>query len=277
MKRSHKKDAAMHKKTLLSTTLASILCASSFSAMANLDDIPDTSVKSGKGFHGMIGAGALNVPEYVGGDDAETEAVPLINVDYNDTLYWKFNRGGWWFWKPGKGDIRVGLEVGMRQGWERDDLKSSLNFDISGPQYKEVENAILAGVNVAYHSGRFTAELSLLGSSADENFYDEEPGTEIVLRTSYTFIATKQFSLTASAKVEALSEDTVNYFYGINGYEGDSTTNFSVGALATYRFSKQWLALAGANFTSLGDEIKDSPIVADDSQTAALVGVAYTF
>ena len=35
--------------------------------------------------------------------------------------------------------------------------------------------------------------------------------------------------------------------------------------------------MGGAGVTLLSDEIADSPIVADDSQTLALVGIAYTF
>ena len=263
-------------RNILITT--SLLLTSTLS-YANMDEIPELDAKKGSGLHGLVGIGAMSVPDYVGGSENEVHAIPLININYHDTYYIKFNRAGWWFWRPSHSNFRVGAELGFRQGWERDDLKESLDtmFDLSNPQYKKVDDSILYGLNAAFQAGRFSAEISLLNSSADENFYDQEPGTELVLRASYSIMATRNFNVTASTKVEALSEDTTDFLYGINGYAPDSAVNVSFAVIGSYKFSKNWLMLGGAGVNLLDDEIADSPIVEDDTQSMALLGVAYSF
>ncbi|NTS78087.1 MipA/OmpV family protein [Catenovulum sp. SM1970] len=264
-------------KRFSAITAASLL-AFSGASYANVDEIPDVETDKGSGFHGIVGLGAMNAPEYVGGSENETIAVPLINVNYNDTFYFKFNRAGWKFWKPSE-KFFLGLELGRRAGWEKEDLESSFDNieNISSPQLEERDAIVLAGINAGYKSGRFNAEISILGGSADENVNDVEPGGEVVVRASYTFIANEKFTLSAAAKVESLSEDTVEYLYGTPTYKGDSTTNATIALVGTYNLNKSWVIMAAAGGTSLGDEIADSPLVADDSQSIALLGAAYKF
>ena len=183
----------------------------------------------------LIGAGVMSIPDYAGGSENETHAIPLINVSYNDSYYFKFNRGGWWFWQPKENNFRFGLEVGFRQGWDQEDLEASLEdmFDLSDPQFNEVDNIILVGLNTAFNYGNFNVDVSVMTGSADENYYGEEPGTELVLRASYTLKPRKNVTVTASTRIEALSEDTVNYLYGVNDYQGEFATNVGLNVIGT--------------------------------------------
>ncbi|REL36816.1 MipA/OmpV family protein [Thalassotalea euphylliae] len=267
------------KVTLRDLGLIIVLSVASTTSYANLGEVPDIDTAKGSGLKGMLGLGAMSVPEYIGGNENETEVLPIINLTYQDKFYFRFNRGGWWFWQPQNSHLNAGLEVGFRRGWEREDLVTSLSdsLDLSGPQFNETDDAILAGVNVEYSNNGFSTEVSLLTASADENFYGEDPGIELILRASYTMVFSPKFSLSTSSKIEVLSKDTVNYYYGVNGYEGDLALNVSLAAIGAYRVTDNWLVLGSLGVNFLGSEIADSPLVADDSQSIAILGAAYSF
>lgn len=267
------------KINLRDLSLIVVLYLVSSTSYANLGEIPDISTAKGSGFQGMLGLGVMSVPEYIGGSENETEALPIINLTYQDKFYFRFNRAGWWLWQPQNSHLNAGLEVGFRRGWEREDLVDSLSdtLDLSGPQFNETDDAILAGLNVEYRHNGFSTELSLLTASADENFYGEDPGLEMILRASYTMVFTPQFSLSTSSKIEVLSKETVNYYYGVNDYDGDLALNVSLAATGAYRVSDNWLILGSLGVNFLGSEVVDSPLVADDSQSIAILGASYSF
>lgn len=256
-------------KKILTLALALNLSFYTYAA-SDLESIPDMPIKEKKaGFHGIIGLGAANLAKFSGAEDNETIGIPIINVDYNDIVYFKFNRLGTWLWKP-TNDVKVGLELGMRKGWDAEDIQ------LNGLQDRD--NIIVFGVNSAYNKGNFKAEVSLLAGSADDNEFDESPGSELVTRFGYTFLKTNRTTVTATVKVELLSEETVTYLYGTSTNDSlDATTNVTAALSSTYRLGARWIAIGALGMQTLGDEITDSEIVEDDTQSIALLGVSYAF
>lgn len=245
-------------------TLALGLVGASAFANTGIDDLsklPGTEQRKSSGFHGQVGLGAAYLPEYVGGDDNETIAIPLINVNYNDRIYFKFNRLGAWLYKMDNG-FRLGALVTSHHGIDEKDLPDQ--FD----GYGDRDASTMAGINVAYSQGKLWSDFAVL-----KDISDNSDGTKLQAQIGYTFLANKQYSVSANAKVEALDEDMVNYYYN----NKESTTNFSLSLIGTYKLSPKWTLLGVLSTTSLGDEISDSQIVEDDTPMMAIVGATYSF
>ncbi|WOH38393.1 MipA/OmpV family protein [Thalassotalea fonticola] len=265
----------MKKLLVTSLLLASTSAMAGGSGVAgSVSDVPDTPTEAKSGWKASVGLGVVNAPTFAGVDDTESTGVPLINVSYNDTFYFEYNKLGWWAWKPQDTGFRVGLVAQSRKGYDRGD----------GPWIEhEVDDTGLAGVRAQWKSGMFKLDASLLASS------EEDSGGEMHITASYTFLASAKGTLTGMVKAESLSEDSVNYFYyGANANSGDplfsggeSTTNVSVGLIGTYNIAPQWTLIGAVLATSYGDAISDAPTNRgtgmEDSGTTALVGATYTF
>lgn len=257
----------MFKYAALALSLAAVPAMAS--TLGDMDSIPDVNNKAKQGFHGQVGLAVASMPEYMGGDDAETTGVPLINVSYNDTFYFKYNRLGAWAYKADNG-FRVGGVIMQHKGWESGD------GDLLD-EYKDRDPSTMAGINAAYKTGMFSSEFGYVSDISDES-----EGAKFYAQASYTMLATPKYSLTVAAKVEALDEDLVKYYYSgneANGdrYYADSTTNVTLALIGTYNISEKWKVIAAVSATSLGDEIEDSPLVEDDAYNMALLGATYSF
>ena len=221
-----------------------------------------------KDWSGMVGATALYKPQYIGDDDEQMTGAPVIVVDYKDTFYFKINRGGWWFWKPNDA-LSVGAVLQIRQqAWDNDDGHLSdvkplpNNFD-------DPDTGAEPGVNVRYKMDRFEAQAQVT-SGEDINMLTE---------AKYALVQNAQFYVTASLGVEFLGEDEVNYqWYGDKGsLNNDSATNLILGVNAIQTLNPSWKLLYGVKYTSLDDEIEDSPVGQDDAYTVVSFGGAYSF
>jgi outer membrane scaffolding protein for murein synthesis (MipA/OmpV family) len=234
------------------------------STVGSMNKVPDISNNSKKGFHGQIGLGVASMPEYIGAEDLGSVGLPLINVNYNDTFYFKFNRLGAWFYKHDSG-FRVGGLLTRQAGYDKSDLPEHLKF-VGGR-----DDTTLVGINAQYKKGMFSAESGFLVGTGDNDKGSE--GGKFYIQARYTFLATPKYTLTGVVKLENWNEDLVQYYYGGKG----ASTNVTVGFAGTYRFAKKWALLGAVTATSLGDEITGSSIVEDDSSNTVLVGVSYLF
>ena len=221
-----------------------------------------------KDWNGMIGLTALYQPQYIGDDDEQMTAAPVIVVDYKDTFYFKLNRGGWWFWKPNE-SWRLGAVLQVRpQAWDKDN--GHLNDVKPLPAgFDDPDTGIEPGVNARYKMDRFTADLQV--TSGED--------TNMKLDLKYNLMQTAQFVVRANVGVEYLGEDEVNYqWYGDKGsLDNDSATNLYLGVSAIQTLNPNWKLLYGLKTTSLDDEIEDSPVGQDDAYTVLSFGGAYSF
>ncbi len=82
------------------------------------------------------------------------------------------------------------------------------------------------------------------------------------------------------------SADLVEYYYGVRtdeatpdrpAYSGGSTVNVSATVNASYRFTNHWQVIGGAQYTRLGSEITDSPIIGRDYEAMVYSAIVYRF
>jgi outer membrane scaffolding protein for murein synthesis (MipA/OmpV family) len=255
--------------------IAAIAMLSAFSGMALADTISDAGAipdygtdRSDDDWSGMVGLALLSAPEYQGGDDTESNAAPVVIVDYQDTFYFKVNRGGYWFWKPDD-SLRVGALLKIRSGaWEEDDDEiEDLGPIPSG--FDEPDSQAEVGVNLQYKMGMATFEVQAT-SGEDLNI----AGT-----LDYRFLQSEKSTLTGRIGFESLGEDTVKYnWYGdSSAFSVDSAFNTSLALIGTYMLNPEWSLIYGAQTTSFDDEIDDSPIVSEDTYTIAFFGATWLF
>jgi len=246
-------------RVLLGILIATVLSGVSSFALAASDD---------KNWSGRVGATALYKPQYIGDDDEQASAAPVIVVDYKDTFYFNIDRGGWWFWKPNEA-WRVGAVLQIRpQAWDKDDghLRDVKPLPAG---FDDPDTEVEPGVNVRFKMDRFTAEAQV--TSGED--------TNALVELKYNLMQTSQFVVTAKLGVEYLGEDEVNYqWYGDKGsLDNDSATNISLGLNAIQTLNPNWKLLYGVKTTSLDDEIDDSPVGQDDTYTVVSFGGAYSF
>lgn len=255
--------------------LTAVLVLSVFSSLAIADVVSDAGAVADfdardddKDWSGMLGLAALNAPEYWGSEDDETNAAPVIIVDYKDTAYFRVNHGGYWFYKPND-SFRVGALIRLRPGaWEDDDD----SIEDLGPLpagFDEPDAQAEPGINLKWHSGMASVELEVT-SGEDTNLGGS---------FSYRFVLSDRSSVIARIGFEILGEDEVNYqWYGdTSGADVDSATNTSLSLIGTTRLNPSWTLFYGAKTTTLDDEIDDSPIVEEDSYTVGFVGAGWNF
>lgn len=117
---------------------------------------------------------------------------------------------------------------------------------------------------------------------------DNSDGSQVRGEVFYTH-KTGDWLLKPYAGIVWQDEDYNDYYYGVRlretnlnigrfAYSADDDINYRFGAVAVYqKKSSPWMYLGGLRYDLLGDEIDDSPIVSDDTELTAVLGVAYTF
>lgn len=82
------------------------------------------------------------------------------------------------------------------------------------------------------------------------------------------------------------SAELVEYYYGVRleeaterrpAYEGGSVLNASAALNIGYALSESWEIIGGAEYTQLGDEITDSPIIEKDHEVIMYSAIVYRF
>ncbi len=258
------------KKILIPALLSlAVFSSNLFAAVSDLAAVPEIEGGDKSGWSGMVGLAGLNLPEYVGSDETETLALPLIMVDYNDTFYFKVNILGAWLWKPND-SFRFGLAAMPRRGIDAGDVRAAggtLSFDR--------DQQLEAGINFLWKPGNFAIETFFLKASS------KSEGVSTTIRANYTLPIGRKWALIGGLHFENLDEDIVDYYYRPDGTplggNSESATNTSILFMAMYNISKKWVMLGGIKATQLDDVIKNSPITDDDSYNVIFAGAAWKF
>ncbi len=261
--------------------LAAALMALSGTASAGaMDDLivvaPLDYAVRGDGLHGEILAAVVTRPKYSGSQTSSAVALPLINISYNDTLYFNVHRLGYWLpWKFEDDNVRVGLLAEQQRGFVATD-----GALLSGMSDREA--ATEAGVNVAWDSPVGYLDFAYLNDVSDTH-----DGSAVkVMFTTKLFERGKLF-VKASGGYERMSRSAINYYYGVNASEAtaarpqyaaaDSTIHTYVALNARYRLGKQWSLNAHLSNNKLGEQIENSPIVDKTNVTVGYIAVGWHF
>jgi len=146
---------------------------------------------------------------------------------------------------------------------------------------KERKNGIFAGPFIKWSSPlmNVTAEW-MLDTTGDSE------GERVSIGVERSFQVGQHFMFTPSAAATLLDEKYVNYYYGVRAsearegrpaYAAESTMNVDVGVRTDYMIDQRQSVFLALQFTGLGQEIKDSPLVDRSNETTVLVGYLYRF
>ncbi|MBI4290220.1 MAG: MipA/OmpV family protein [Betaproteobacteria bacterium] len=110
-------------------------------------------------------------------------------------------------------------------------------------------------------------------------------GTEVRVGYRYDW-AIGKLRLQPQFSLAARNSNLNNYYYGVRpteatatrpAYEPGSGVNTEFGLSAVYRLSERWRLIAGVSAKRFSSGVRASPIVADRTQIAGLLGMAYDF
>jgi MipA family protein len=229
-----------------------------------------------------LGAGAVQVPEYPGGDENRTEALPLISVRYK-----RFFLGG----APGSGSPG-GLGVYLVDG-ESLRMGAIISRDAMDPRDEsddarlrglgDIDATVRAGLFTSYRFGWLT-----LSASAMTDVGDKQQGTTANLDAEFTYRPIPKLILSGGPGVSWSNDEYMQTFFGVTNDQasrsafapytaggGVSVIRASIGA--QYLVTRHWFVGARSTATRLQGDAADSPIVAEKNQILHALFFGYRF
>lgn len=221
----------------------------------------------------MLGGGVMSMgSEYQGWkDDGEAKLFPFFAYE-----------GERFSLNPGALSYRVWGEAG--QGLSAallltggDDGYHASDADVLSGMAQRKEN-IEAGLRLQYASS-----YGLMTSDFRQDIADSHQGFLANLKYEYP-VAIGNATLSPSLSVSYLSEEYVDYYYGVSSseatasraaYQGAATVKCALGYSLAYPLTANWLLTHSSEYVSLGDDIGDSPLTEKDTRWQSQVSVAY--
>lgn len=219
-----------------------------------------------------IGAGAIYMPEYEGSDKFDVNPFPIFSAEFGERV--SVDITGVTVDLYEANGFRVGVKGGYEMGRKEDDsdyLRGLGDIDPGG---------VIGGI-VSYDVGPFQAYAKLdktIGGS------DGFTGT-VGAKASYKY---ERFIFSADVSGTWADDKHMESYFGITSAQSASSglaqydakagvKRVDVKASITYMMTENWLVTGAAGAGFLMGDAKDSPIVKDDVQPFAMLGVAYRF
>ncbi|MGY0217604.1 MipA/OmpV family protein [Endozoicomonadaceae bacterium StTr2] len=248
-------------KTTSLLLAASIAAASSSASAFELSDDLNLS----------LGLGAASSSSIYKGQDSETTAIPVIELEYKgfyisglEAGYNFIDNDNFNFYAAIAGDTLDGKRKDSKFLKDMKDVDSGVNLKLGGELY---------------------TEFGILGASVAQDVSSEHKGTEVELDWSVPFdVGT--VSLMPTVYATWMSDKLTNHYFGVEqkyaradrkAYDADASWRYGVNLMAQYPLSEQWTLAASVGSEWYSKEIKDSPIVDDNRATMGYVAVSYTF
>lgn len=146
---------------------------------------------------------------------------------------------------------------------------------------KRRKEAIEAGVQADVMT-----DLGLFSVSFQGDVSSRHNGYSAELTYALPLIETERFSLFPAVGVTWLSEDMINYYYGVrssealpgrSAYTPGSAVNPYVSVDVSYQLAECWMLTANLAGVALDKEIRNSPLVDKDYELSVVAGVVYHF
>lgn len=219
-----------------------------------------------------VGAGAIYMPEYEGSDKFDVNPFPIFSAEFGERV--SVDITGITVDLYETNGFRVGIKGGYELGRKEDDsdyLRGLGDIDAGG---------VIGGI-VSYDVGPLQAYAKLdktIGGS------DGLTGT-IGAKASYRY---ERFIFSADVSGTWADDKHMESYFGITSAQsarsGLAQYDAEVGikrvdlkASVTYMMTENWLVTGSAGTGFLMGDAKDSPIIKDDVQPFAMLGVAYRF
>ncbi|MGB1199574.1 MAG: MipA/OmpV family protein [Thalassotalea sp.] len=215
-------------------------------------------------FSQQLGLAAISIPENISAQHSTKLSNYSALNDDNTPPEKSYKRSGHWFYHNEKTSVWLGRLVAN-------------NNKLNGQFASNTVNK--QGLNAAVNYGRFSMETALI----TENNNVEDSG-KFYLQGAYTVLEKSSFNIAITAKVETLSEQNVNAYFGyknkfqqnqsIIDYQARNTT---LGVVGTYDVTPKWSVIGAFTSTMLDKDIMQSPLVNENNVNMALIGTSYAF
>lgn len=218
-----------------------------------------------------IGAGVASVQSPYKNVDVDNTAVPYLYYE-GERFSASFDSMSYSFVKGDSFELSVLGKV-RYMGYEAKDSSTLTGM-------KKRDNSIDLGM-----SAGVGGNWGILSISAVSDVSDRHEGEEVEVTYLAPF-GDDVWSVTPYIGARWQSKELVDYYYGVRKNEarlgrpqfaGEDTVNTFIGIDTTYRLSQNWQLASGLDYTRLGDEIKNSPIVSRDYQSIGYVALSYLF
>lgn len=220
----------------------------------------------------MAGVGVIVVDDGYRDMDAQVFPIPFVMVD-GERFFIQGPRLGIHLYRSEKNQFDLVVNPGF-DGFEADD----------SPYFAGMEDrdmALFAGIQWEYRMNRFYGiSMSLLGDVTGNA--DGWQG-EISLTRNW-FVG--EWMVTGSVELEWLSDDVVDYYYGVRptevradrpAYTGTESWNTGVSVMVTRPFGNRAVFMALGGYGRYGSGISNSPLLDRDNSLFSLVGVGWRF
>lgn len=219
-----------------------------------------------------IGAGAIYMPEYEGSDKFDVNPFPIFSAEFGERV--SVDITGVTVDLYEANGFRVGVKGGYEMGRKEDDsdyLRGLGDIDPGG---------VIGGI-VSYDVGPFQAYAKvdrMIGGS------DGLTGA-VGAKASYKY---ERFIFSADVSGTWADDKHMESYFGITSAQSASSgltqydakagvKRVDVKASITYMVTENWLVTGATGAGFLMGDAKDSPVVKDDVQPFAMLGVAYRF
>jgi outer membrane scaffolding protein for murein synthesis (MipA/OmpV family) len=145
---------------------------------------------------------------------------------------------------------------------------------------KDLDNVFTANIDLNYESEFGEATLGFA-----QDISNKHKGYSLSAGYSYN-IELGRFFVEPSVSVTYASDDVADYYYGVSKedvtaeralYKIESTVNYEASLMAGYVIDESSMIMAFASITKYDKDIKDSPIVSDDTALAYGLGYRHQF
>ncbi|MBI1493540.1 MipA/OmpV family protein [Halocynthiibacter styelae] len=247
------------------------------------------NAEDNSGWDITIGAGGFVSPEYLGSDETETQAVPMLAIEWNDTFF--FGPGGLEYKFLNRGDLSFSASLGYDGG-----RKESDSTYLTG--LGDIDNGAVLGFGLEYEVGPIAPYLELNKYQSGTEGVTVQVGVQGMLPLAVLTGNARPGDMEENdrpgvALLADLSATWANDDYN-QGYFGVSAAQASASGLSQYSagagvntvdlelgvivpLGDHWSLNGLASYTKIIGDAADSPIVKDDDQFSVGAFVAYTF
>jgi outer membrane protein len=238
---------------------------------------PDGESGEDKSYSWGLGVAGMAMQKAYTDIDQDYEPIPVIYFEnrwvqlIGATLEFKLPGISW-----SEGN---GLSFGARMEYDGSGYKQSEAPILNG--MSERKSGILAGAAARWDS-------SLLSVSAEAMFdaTSDSDGRRFSLGLERTFFVGEHVMITPSVTAIHLDKKYANYYFGVlpgearagrEAYAPGSTLNTSLGVRADYMWGDHHALFLQAEYTALGNEIKNGPLTDRAGESMLIVGYVFRF
>ncbi|MBU1906390.1 MAG: MipA/OmpV family protein [Candidatus Omnitrophica bacterium] len=217
----------------------------------------------------VLGFGVLYSTSVYEGVDDSVWAVPIIVGKYKRFYVDGSSLG---YILNDRKDFYLSLVVQPRfGGYDHDDSSTLAGMD-------DRKWSLEGGLRLTWNN-----DLFLLNITGVNDLLGRYDGHEVKAIFSRDFL---KGTFTPKVGVKWLSDNLVEYYYGVTGseatsarpvYEGGSTVNFIAGFSVAFPLGDKWAITGDFEYETLGSEIEDSPIVDESDDFTTVAGLVYRF